>query len=642
MTMIPFFFCQSSKKSLRLVATVGLCSLFGCQDDSRFQAEPTSVATPVSLGQVAEGERASPAPVVLQWETAATGTIVVDEVELLVENPRDELVVFDLTIVAMGLDQRSARKSMGSHSLLPKQKKVVRLPASSLPMRSATSSCELVAQAVVAREALGPVTIASPSLYYHTPHGEDVAVAYNVESLIKDFHGGSVDKHTASASGSLILADGSVETVATGHGAAAVPKDEASFELGETTLGFETSPEKPQGDSVIPQDTRFNWRSFRICTNWKAQFTDAGFGEDYAAAQGLQDLPARHALGTIRRASDGVTIWHGWLNENGCSPLVELAPDSYELLQYSVLSDGSRSFMITHNVSGSNHVAILTTAFHLYSFLYPYYSITQTLHPTYHQPVTRVSAVVGQLMATPDHGIVAGGYTVRANTPCPSGTTSCYSPNDQIAYVESSDSNWKIVIAHEIGHQIQDRAIGDLSTPYYQDASQTMCRCDHVADPSSRSHCLQSRENMTAAQVEGFAQFAAAKAFNNPAENDCNFAYYKEFKAPQGGLWYVLSPPVARTCRTNQTWMETYCATSNAGVEWDWQIFYWNLNTVSSSKTTMPELWAIYGAACGGSSCDEKQVSWNALDGAAQTYHGFGTPKYFHFADAADAAGVNH
>jgi hypothetical protein len=631
----------------RWLPALAVVPLLGCQTGSDKEVDPATSA-PSALAETIGGEHASPPPVVMRWLTAAAGTIAVDEMELLLENPHPQRVDFELAIVSLGLDQRTLSKAMGAHSLEPGDKKVLRIDIASLPLRSATSSCELIAQASVSRDAHGPVTVASPSLYYHVQAGpKPVAVAYDLDGLVDTFHGGSVDEQTATATGEVVAMDGSTKPVTTGAEGSHEAKAGARFGLGETTLSFQPTMDLPASSDEVtydaPTNLRFGWRYFQMCTHWKAQFTDAGFGEDYAATQGLQDLKARHAFASVRRTSDGTFLWTGYLDQNGCTPSVELPPGTYELLQNSVVNQGSKTFLVYHTVSGSSQLATVTSSFTLLSAFYQYYSATQTFYPTYHQPVTRVTGVMGQLMATPDNGIVDGTYVVKANTACPGATYSCYRPLDQIAYIETADSNWKVIVAHEVGHQIESRAIGDLSINYAQDATQTLCRCDQVVDSTLRAHCLQSREHLTTAQLEGFAQFAAAKAFNDPAQNDCSFAYYKEFRQPQGGgQWYDISPPMARGCRDNQTWMESYCSTSNRGVEWDWQIFYWNLNTVSTSKTTMPQFWAIYRSACGGSTCQNTEVSWTALDAAARTYHGLGSAKYQHFQTTSDNAGVNH
>ncbi|MFW5741034.1 MAG: hypothetical protein ACOC1F_11775, partial [Myxococcota bacterium] len=543
-----------------------------------------------------------------------------------------------------GRYKRALQGLAGFHALAPGETKTVKVAVGSLPMGSEQGSSELIAEAHIDREHGPRLSLTSPSLYYHVAKDGKGVHAYGVRSLVEDFRGGAVDGTTQTVSGFVKDANGSA--VAVEPGAAEEAPSEGRFGLGQTTLTFsdsiDTDAEVPEPPKQLDGARDRSYRSFQLCTHWKAQFTDAGFGEDYLATQGLQDVDARYAYAGVRRTSDGAFVWTGSLSYSGCTPMIELPPGSYELLQHSIMYSASKTFFVYHDVGSGQQLATITTPFSLLSQYYSWYSTTQTFTPSYHQPVTRVSGVVGHVLSATDNGIVDGNYTVYANTACPGKTYSCYRPGDDSVYIETNDSNWKIIIAHELGHNIESRAIGDMAHDYTQTPIGGYCDCAHVVDPNSRAHCLQSREQLTAAQMEGFAQFMAAKTFNSQYEANCGFAYYKEFKIPMGDFGKVLSPPLARDCRTNQLWMETHCPTTNRGVEWDWQIFLWNVNTNSPYKTMMAELWSIYRSACGGTSCQYQEVSWSELDDAAETYHGSQSDEYVHFATVADAAGVNN
>ena len=73
-----------------------------------------------------------------------------------------------------------------------------------------------------------------------------------------------------------------------------------------------------------------------------------------------------------------------------------------------------------------------------------------------------------------------------------------------------SESDLKYVVAHELGHAIQELNRGNPFTGYELDsfdfAGFTRFRCDHILGIGS-SHCLQSFEFSPAAQGEGFAHF---------------------------------------------------------------------------------------------------------------------------------------
>jgi len=212
-----------------------------------------------------------------------------------------------------------------------------------------------------------------------------------------------------------------------------------------------------------------------------------------------------------------------------------------------------------------------------------------------------------------------------------------------------TDSNSKIVITHEVGHAAQHNAMGRLNNDYNADVNDGVnlyCSCLHVTDPYMNGlHCLQSREYISAAELEGYAQFFAAKAWNNQAEANCSFAYYKQFRVRSGDFWIVKQPPLQRDCGSNPKWMENYCPSgeTDRGVEWDWQNFLWNLNTQGPNKVTTSEVYGIYRspAVCNGN-CDGDAVHWPDFRAGAQSQLGLGTPEYNHLVSAADSAGVDH
>lgn len=271
----------------------------------------------------------------------------------------------------------------------------------------------------------------------------------------------------------------------------------------------------------------------------------------------------------------------------------------------------------------------------------------------------------------------------------------------------------------------QDRAMGGLGTTYLWDATgntcpgkfgldnlegendstklldppcgELFCGCQHV-DNANGYHCLQSVEDTSSAQVEGFAQFYAAKTWNRQNENDCTFVYYKEFLNPAGcpagadcvpfpsnpadaaytwqhGVMQSILPPFPHDCRdsTEFRWRNTVCkGYADFGTELDWLRFYWNLNTVSSNRSTMPDLFQIYRHAChpddnnttdippncgddpncrAAKNCSinvVQRVGWepNARDdfgfrkGAEKNY-GLNTPKYNYLVDVGDRFGVS-
>jgi hypothetical protein len=225
-------------------------------------------------------------------------------------------------------------------------------------------------------------------------------------------------------------------------------------------------------------------------------------------------------------------------------------------------------------------------------------------------------------------------YVENTDQFCGSATNcKCTSPDD---------SHWKFVVAHEAGHQLQDRATGNgpspdylfscppgmtcdqrkgevpglpdlLSDPPLIPATAPFCGCDHVTSANGL-HCLQSIERSTSAQNEGFAQFFASRVWNTQDEADCTFVYYKEFLAPaclnddcvmrgvfQDTTLYNNPPPVPQSCVTPHKWRNRNCAMTDANMstEIDWMAFLYNLNSVGALRSPMTDIWRIYQYACG-------------------------------------------
>jgi hypothetical protein len=202
------------------------------------------------------------------------------------------------------------------------------------------------------------------------------------------------------------------------------------------------------------------------------------------------------------------------------------------------------------------------------------------------------------------------------------------------------DSFWKYVVAHEIGHTIQRRAMGIPAAHYARvggraeperDAeieASAMCACDHV-DTSNKLHCLQSVEEHGAANVEGFAQFFASRVWNRASDGDCTFKYYKEFFDGEcvpgssscedfaGGK--RSRPPIPVSCLSPIRWRNKHCldlqvgpveAVTDFGTELDWMGFLYASNTQGSNALSMSDIFGVFRTACG-ASCERVSVGWD-------------------------------
>jgi len=228
-------------------------------------------------------------------------------------------------------------------------------------------------------------------------------------------------------------------------------------------------------------------------------------------------------------------------------------------------------------------------------------------------------------------------------------------------------TQWKFVVGHEIGHSVERDGTGLANNDYTHPVptvpdSLKLCRCDHIPTAAQRPHCLQSREYTGAAWQEGFAYFYAAKIFNDPQYSSCNIGYPKHVLYPviiRGWDPYVsYPPPVATSCRNAVKWRKRYCYDSNdanAGVEWDWMTFFWNIhwpNTALPSlrRTSMADYYELKMRACTGSptgKCTSSHtITYKKLLNAVEAkwpanQYGMIPAKHGHLLDMADLHGVD-
>jgi hypothetical protein len=213
------------------------------------------------------------------------------------------------------------------------------------------------------------------------------------------------------------------------------------------------------------------------------------------------------------------------------------------------------------------------------------------------------------------------------------------------------DGFWKYVVAHEIGHTIQRRAMGIPAAHYRRvggraepdrDAAlkaSAMCTCDHV-DTSNKLHCLQSLEEHGAANVEGFAQFFASRVWNRASESDCTFKYYKEFFdgdcVPGSSSCEDFAggkrsrPPIPVSCLSpirwrNNHWLDLQVSpgelVTDFGTELDWMGFLYASNTQGSNALSMADIFGVFRTACG-ASCEGVSVGWQVCSNCNTEFEG--------------------
>lgn len=208
---------------------------------------------------------------------------------------------------------------------------------------------------------------------------------------------------------------------------------------------------------------------------------------------------------------------------------------------------------------------------------------------------------------------------------------------------QPGDINYKFVLAHEYGHYVQRKMSGLPIHPYKfagqpdEPGTPPLCRCDHISG-SNALHCLQSREAPGTAQIEGWAQYIAARTWNNSNEANCTHNYYKQVQTNGG----VLQPPVPTDCYGAVHWRDSNCFSATRGTEWDWMQFYYRVSVITPNQSTLQDIRQIYLASCGGFCDDNDAASWGSLSLAAANYFGGqGDVRFLNFQARADQTGVD-
>jgi hypothetical protein len=214
-----------------------------------------------------------------------------------------------------------------------------------------------------------------------------------------------------------------------------------------------------------------------------------------------------------------------------------------------------------------------------------------------------------------------------------------FRPDDPGGPQPFSDSFWKFVIAHEIGHKIQQRTMGVLRSEFERVVGAAAeCSCGHIAGANTL-HCLQSLEHWNAAQAEGFGQFFASRVWNDASGSACTFRYYKEFfndvcmpgaedgcVAGPGGVGFISKPPVPVSCVLPTRWRNNKCfgpgvvpgdVVTDYGTEFDWMGFYYRLNTQGAAeRATMRDIFDVYRYTCNDGNCGSQQLAFQACASA--------------------------
>lgn len=382
------------------------------------------------------------------------------------------------------------------------------------------------------------------------------------------------------------------------------------------------------------------------CGSFKADYDDAGYGEDRDTSGAETSYPARYAKAGLYElvGLNWVLRWSGNMDYLGCSP-DRTAPSSgswWILRLYSELQRDNRVFKIQGvNNSSWNGTPVYFDSLYLTPNPAPTTSIDVPAANRTH--VSGLSAILGRVMQYSNTLDIPNGISVwigtEDSTLCPNGAyyDNYVSGNHQVC-LPNTDQR-KFMTVHEMGHVIAKANNGPKYGTYGGDQSPFAdtnpdCLCSNCAG-ANQSHCLHSREFIGSAAKEGFSHFIAAATYNNGNQTTSNggFAYYKQVAEgtfnPDGDPDDCHPTPyrvditgddadgVEDTDDDLVKWMETECNPDNdnidaMGSEWDWLVFFWNLYTIGDYAFDVDEInnvwagvpdykayWCCMGSACG-------------------------------------------
>jgi hypothetical protein len=341
----------------------------------------------------------------------------------------------------------------------------------------------------------------------------------------------------------------------------------------------------------------------RFCFNWTVDFSDASGSsyDDYYTSNGAQI--ARGVYWEIRESVDNSIVATGYADESGTyagctnSTVALYSTVDYDVIIYSKTFVNGNYVKVFDESGSPNHLANA-----LWTDWSPAASGTQTADSSTVGDWVNVIAAASLTIFRHNGGVTGETYTVYASGE-DAGTSGCQSHPTAgsslncggAAYVAPGHHDNKYVISHEVGHNMARLVNGGSgATAPYGATQTTECSWSDVD-----SHAMVSLEYQGAAANEGMAHFIAATTFNDTAESDCWFAYYKSVDWDHDGdndgapLWtdceysehcdgsgescgaagaIAVADHFGNEC--NSIWV-----TNNRGVEYDWLRFWWDLRT---------------------------------------------------------------
>jgi hypothetical protein len=664
----------NSFRGISIAAACAWVALLGCSSSESIPDDQSrGSAAPPTLSQGAAPDRAFIDPesaprseVAVIWRDAETlsgatlgaaETLVVD-----VQNATPNEVHGRIFLVAAGLDSRRIKRPVQDFTLSGKDRLEVKVPVGALPVQSENSTSRIRVHVEIDRPNGQTVQSFTPPLYYKFQENYAKAQFFSDRDIGNLPGGGVTTQNLLDVQGRIIDTDGTVREAAA---AAAAAAEEAARtgggRVGLTGFGRARADgadgkETPKRNAVpvkasalkAPDQAMPLTNTITLCTTWATDFADSGMGEDFLDPANNGYTSAAHTGYWITNAGSWSTVYaNGWLDAWGCAS-VTLAPGDYWVWRFTdEIGTGGVTFQAYYMSESTEYYDYDYTGFTVDSGTswvntYPWWN-DDTIQ------VAAIATVVASRQQSVGLGMPSGNYKIHVNEGCGS-SVSCYNSGTNVTSISpdaigggASHAAWKHIVAHEFGHHVQFLAMGYPGYGYTLSSSYAHCRCDHYDTYWGNTiHCIQSREEIGGAALEGYGHAFAARVFNNTSQTNATFGYYKPFLNP----WYDTDyPPLSFDAYNSYQWMESRCPASDQGTEIDWLNFVYGItNEASSYPTTMANLFSVYRRACGNPSanCNDQTVSWSALNGAAQTHFGTSSPYYTRFNSTGAAAGVDN
>lgn len=333
-----------------------------------------------------------------------------------------------------------------------------------------------------------------------------------------------------------------------------------------------------------PNDARA--ANYTMCANLDTTLENVDLGEDYLLDP---DGPyiARYLRATVS-ISGHLIVGPVYANSAGCVSFTHGSLGPFKLKLWSEMKvPRTDNAALTNTVKVTDDTSLQAS----WEFNHTFISggLTSKTFTVPANWANNLLVVTRQSLERFSNGISSQTYLVRHedSDDCPGNSCNgTYSPPTDTAtvYVTPDHNGRKFAIAHELGHALVGHWFDlnplpdeGIALMYAYNAGGTSCEW---SAPGAHDHAMHSMEYAAAGLIEGFAQFYATYAFNNHAQTDAFFYYFKDGTGvtdvnmdvgPTGGLTAFMN----NTCSGPKT---------GKGNELDWARTFWNYRTNSGTK----------------------------------------------------------